>query len=239
MHHSQLCPILQGPRAQACKQGRGSKAGLATSVELTPSWHSAHGPVAHRASADESACCWLITFIYGARERWEAASEERVELIRQEAEAAHGYVFFIRGTQLTGRAFLGCRKKRGERREVGWGLEEGREGDLEMETRGRGRAQRWRPEREVGGEKAGEGRGGWEPGASVRKGLEKPFRATENSDLLLETSVTGQFLQRRSPGQRLRLWPHHLPLAPGIPRALWPREGRLHPSLGKALGGQS
>lgn len=79
VHHSQVCPDLQRPRAQACKQGRGSsKADLATPYGANAVLGTQLMDPAHRASADESACCRLITFIYGARERWEAASEERL-----------------------------------------------------------------------------------------------------------------------------------------------------------------
>ena len=79
VHHSQVCPVLQGPRAQACKQGRGSpKADLTTPYGANAVLGIQPMDPAHWASADESACCWLITFIYGAQERWEAASEERL-----------------------------------------------------------------------------------------------------------------------------------------------------------------
>ena len=66
-------------------------------------------------------------------------------------------MFFIRGT-VDWSCFSWLQEEEGRAEEVGCGLEEGREGDLEMETGGRGRAQRWRQEREMGGEKAGEGR---------------------------------------------------------------------------------
>ena len=58
----------------------------------------------------------------------------------------------------------------------------------------------------------------------------------ENSDLLLETSVTGQLLQReaqakdRGYGLTISLSP------PGIPRALWPQGGSLASQPGEGPG---
>lgn len=46
-------------------------------------------------------------------------------------------MFFIRGT-VDWSCFSWLQEEEGRAEEVGWGLEEGREGDLEMETGGRG-----------------------------------------------------------------------------------------------------
>ena len=74
--------------------------------------------------------------------------------------------------QLTGRASLGCRKKkRGERRRLAEDWRRG--GDLEMETRGQGVGPKMEAGERGGRREGGRGQGGWEPGASVRKGVGK------------------------------------------------------------------